>query len=130
VLRPRPLYARLLDDGQPAGGPRGGGGDRRPFGALADIARAMAAIERAAAAQAMVRALGVAPADVTPEALAGAVVAGGGAPVAAAAATGNDAGALLLAAIDTGVLARTALLLRPTSATTPPAFRPLLAAEL
>jgi hypothetical protein len=88
--RARPLYAALLDDPPAAG--------ERPFGSLADIARATVAIQRAAVAQAMLLGLGVRPAHLLPEALAGV------AP--------TDT-----AAIDTAVLARTALVLRLSAAT-------------
>jgi hypothetical protein len=83
VTRLRPMFPRILDD-PPAGG-------ERPFRRLADVARAVAAIEQAAAAQAMVRALGVMPTDVAPE-------------TAALVGTGFDA-----AGLDLGLLARTAL---------------------
>ncbi|MBC8132773.1 MAG: hypothetical protein H7X95_07310, partial [Deltaproteobacteria bacterium] len=84
VSRPRPLYAALLDD-PPAMG-------ERPFESLADIARATAAIQRAAVAQAMLLGLGVRPEHLVPEAL-------------------QDVTPSDPLAIDTGVLARTALLL-------------------
>ncbi len=86
VTRLRPMFPRLLDDPPSAG--------ERPFRHLVDLARAAAAIEQAAAAQAMVRSLGVMPED---------VVAGGP----ALAGTGVDA-----AALDLGTLARTALVAR------------------
>ena len=82
--RPRALYARVLDV-PPAPG-------ERPFESLADIARATAAIQRAAVAQAMLLGLGVRPEHLLPEALEGVEP--------------RDANA-----IDTGLLARTALLL-------------------
>jgi len=63
VTRAGPAYARLLDT-PPATG-------ERPFASLADIARATAAVERAAVAQAMVLGLGVRPAHLAPDALAG-----------------------------------------------------------
>lgn len=84
VTRARPLYACLLDD-PPASG-------ERPFASLADIARATAAIERAAVAQAMLLGLGVRPEHLVPETLEGV--------------TPSD-----VAEIDAGVLARTALVL-------------------
>jgi len=83
VTRARPLYPRLLDD------PPGAG--ERPFQSLADVARAAAAVERAAAAQAMLRGIGLTPGDLAPD---GPLLAG----------TGVDA-----AAVDAGVLARTLL---------------------
>ncbi len=58
VDRLRPVYPRLLDK-PPAGG-------ERPFGSLADLARAAAAIERAGAALAMLHGLGVRAEDVAP----------------------------------------------------------------
>jgi hypothetical protein len=86
VTRLRPLFPRLLDTPPAAG--------ERPFRSLADLARATAAVERAAAAQAMLLGLGLTPADVT-----------------------ADSGPLLAsdadeAAVDTGVLARTAIVAR------------------
>jgi hypothetical protein len=86
LTRARPLYPRLLDQPPAAG--------ERPFQSLADLARAGAAVERAAAAQAMLRGLGVEPRHVVPDA-----------PVLIA--SGTDA-----AAIDAGVLARTVLVRR------------------
>jgi hypothetical protein len=84
VNRARSLYASLLDDPPAAG--------ERPFGSLADIARAAAAIERAAVAQAMLLGLGVRPEHLLPQALEGVEP--------------TD-----LVEIDTGLLARTALAL-------------------
>jgi hypothetical protein len=86
LTRARPLYPRLLDQPPSAGD--------RPFQSLADLARAGAAVERAAAAQAMLRGLGVEPRDVAPDAPA--LLAGGA-----------DA-----AALDAGVIARTVLVTR------------------
>ncbi|HEX3901589.1 MAG TPA: DUF6178 family protein [Polyangia bacterium] len=86
VTRLRPMFPRLLDDPPSAG--------ERPFRRLVDLARAVAAIEQAAAAQALVRGLGVTSED---------VAAGG----AAFEGTGADA-----AAVDVGTLARTALVAR------------------
>ncbi|HTB61220.1 MAG TPA: DUF6178 family protein, partial [Polyangia bacterium] len=86
VTRLRPMFPRLLDDPPSAG--------ERPFRQLVDLARAAAAIEQAAAAQALVRGLGVTPED---------VAAGGP----ALAGTGMDA-----AGLDLGTLARTALVAR------------------
>ncbi len=86
VTRLRPLYPRLLDEPPAAG--------ERPFRSLADLARAAAALEQAAAAQAMVTGLGVKPEDLAP----------GGA---AFAETDADESAL-----DFGVVARTALVAR------------------
>jgi Family of unknown function (DUF6178) len=84
INRARPLYSSLLDDPPAAG--------ERAFGSLADIARAAAAIERAAVAQAMLVGLGVRPEHLVPDALEGVEPAD---PV----------------EIDTAVLARTALAL-------------------
>jgi len=86
VTRARPLYPRLLDD------PPGAG--ERPFQSLADLARAAGAVERAAAAQAMLHGLGLAPSDLAPDA-----------PLRAE--SGADA-----AAVDAGVLARTIVVSR------------------
>jgi hypothetical protein len=110
VNRGQPMYPRLLDD-PPANG-------ERPFAALADLARATAALERAAGAQAMLLGLGVRPAHLTREARSGTL-------------PGDPA------EIDTGVLARTALVLALAEAEAAPAgvprrptaFRPLTATE-
>ena len=91
VTRARPTFPRLLDT-PPAGG-------ERPFATLADVALAAAAVERAGAAQALLRGLGVRERDLVP-----------GAPPLADAA--DDA------AIDIGVLARTVLLARLAEGTT------------
>ncbi len=105
VSRLRPMFPRLLDDPPTSG--------ERPFRHLVDLARAAAAIEQAAAAQAMVRGLGVTPEDVAP-----------GGP--ALAGTGMDA-----AGVDLGTLARTALVARllgggeTKRAAQPASFRPL-----
>jgi len=85
LTRVRPVYSALLDE------PRGTG--ERSFRSLADIARATAAVERAAAAQAMLAGLGVRAQD---------LVALG--PAEAASAARVD--------LDTGVLARTVLVRR------------------
>jgi hypothetical protein len=111
VTRLRPLYPRLLDD------PPGDG--ERPFRSLADLARAAAALERAAAVQAMLSALGVTLEDVVP----------GGSVLAQ---TQTDA-----AGLDFGVIARTVLVARlleasdtaaPRSGRAP--LRPLKPAEV
>ena len=86
LTRARPLYPRLLDQ------PPGAG--ERPFQSLADLARAAAAVERAAAAQAMLRGLGVEPRHIAPD---GPLLADSGA----------DA-----ATLDAGLLARTVLVKR------------------
>jgi hypothetical protein len=85
VLRHRPLFPGSLDE-PPTGG-------ERPFRTLAELARATA-IELAAASQALLLGLGVTPAALAP-----------GSPVLEG--TGLDE-----AAIDAGVLARTALVAR------------------
>ncbi|MFL5308702.1 MAG: DUF6178 family protein [Polyangia bacterium] len=96
VTRLRPLYPRLLDDPQAAGD--------RPFRSLADLARAAAALERAAAVQAIISGLGVTLEDVAP----------GGAILAQ---TQTDE-----AGLDFGVIARTVLVARllESSDTVPP----------
>jgi hypothetical protein len=110
VSRLRPMFPRLLDEPPSAG--------ERPFRHLVDLARAAAAIEQAAAAQAMVRGLGVTPADVAP-----------GGP--ALAGTGVDA-----AGLDLGTLARTALVAQlleggeTRRAAQPARFRPLTPGEV
>jgi hypothetical protein len=114
VTRLRPLYPRLLDEP-----PRNG---ERPFASIADVARATEALRTAAAAQALLFALGVRPEHLTPATLEGT--------------TGADA-----AALDAGVLARTALVARllaaggssaagdPPTSSAPP-FRPLTPDEI
>jgi len=90
ILRSRPVLAGILDE-PPSGADR-------PFRSLADLARATASVESAAAAQALLLGLGVTPALLAP-----------GSPLLEG--TGIDE-----AALDTGLLARTALvqrLLRP-----------------
>jgi hypothetical protein len=105
LTRARPLFPRLLDQPPAAG--------ERPFQSLADLARAAAAVERAAAAQAMLHGLGVEPAHVAPDS-----------PVLAE--TGTDA-----AAIDAGLLARTVLVKRLLAAGgNVPAFAPLEARDV
>jgi hypothetical protein len=86
VTRLRPLYPRLLDDPPAAG--------ERPFRSLADLAHAAAALEQAAAAQAMASGLGVTAEDLAPG---GPLSADGGA---------DEAG------LDLGVIARTVLVAR------------------
>jgi hypothetical protein len=85
VNRPRPVFPRLLDEPPAAG--------ERPFATLDDIARATRMIQRAAVAQGMLIRLGVRPEhlDAGPR----------------AAATPSDP-----AALDTGLLGRTALIPR------------------
>lgn len=105
VNRARPHYPALLDDPPSSG--------VRPFGTLSEIARAALAVERAAAAQAMLLGLGVRPHHLVPEAL-------------------DDVSPVDRTAIDTALLARTAiLLLAKDGLTTPSAdtFRPLTPAE-
>jgi hypothetical protein len=97
VTRLRPLFPRLLDD-RPAAG-------ERPFQSLSDVARATAAIERVAAAQVLLRGLGVTAEDLAP-----------GAP--ALEATGVD-----VAALDAGLLARTVLI--HLLASSPPSKPPI-----
>jgi hypothetical protein len=110
VTRLRPMFPRVLD-APPAGG-------ERPFRRLADLARAAAAVEQAAAAQALVRGLGVTAEDLAPD---GPALAG----------TGADE-----AALDLGTLARTALVARLLAggetkrAARPDRFRPLTPADV
>jgi hypothetical protein len=85
VTELRPLFPRVLDLPAMTG--------ERPFASMADITRVSAALEEAAATQAMLFALGVRPEHLTAEALAGTVA--------------GDA-----AAVDAGLLARTALVAR------------------
>jgi hypothetical protein len=85
VNRPRPVFPRLLDEPPAAG--------ERPFATLDDIARATRMIQRAAAAQGMLIRLGVRPEHLDAGARAGA--------------TPSDP-----AALDTGMLGRTALVPR------------------
>jgi hypothetical protein len=84
ALRPHPAFPRILDE-PPASG-------ERPIASLADLASLTAAIERAAAAQILLLGLGVTPA-------------------AFELATGDGVEPADRAAIDTAVLARTALIL-------------------
>jgi hypothetical protein len=104
VSRHRPLFSGILDE-PPSNADR-------PFRTLADVARATAAVERAAATQALLLGLGVGPADLAP----------GGALL-------DDAG-VDEAALDAGLLARTALVRRILSPAAPVAgarvaFEPL-----
>jgi hypothetical protein len=99
LTRARPLYPRLLDQ-PPATA-------ERPFQSLADLARAAAAVERAAAAQAMLRGLGVEAGHVAPGA---AWLAESGVEV---------------AAVDVGLLARTILVKRLLSVGKAPAVAAL-----
>jgi hypothetical protein len=85
VNRPRPVFPRLLDEPPAAG--------ERPFATLDDIARATRMIQRAAVAQGMLIRLGVRPENLDAGAR--------------AAATPSDP-----AALDTGLLGRTALVPR------------------
>ena len=113
VTRRRPAFPRLLDDA-----PRTG---ERPFASMADIARATAALKEAAAAQALLYALGIRAEHIQSDAVA----------ATPAGEQGGDTDA-----IDAGVLARTALVARliaPTSSTKrdlPMAFRPLTPEEV
>jgi hypothetical protein len=107
VLRHRPLYAGILDD-PPSNADR-------PFGSLADLALATAAIERAAATQALLLGLGVTAAALAPDA-----------------SLLDDTG-LDEAAIDAGLLARTALVrlvLRRADGKVSNAFEPLEAEDV
>jgi hypothetical protein len=109
VTRMRPLFPGVLDSP-----PRP---DDRPIGSLADIARIMASLERAGAAQALLVKLGLRVEELSADALEGT--------------TGADE-----AALDTGVLARTLLvlgLLEPDSSLTvkpPMTLRPLVPDEV
>jgi hypothetical protein len=89
VTQFRPAFPRILDEP-----PQGG---ERPFASMADVARATAAIKEAAAAQAMLFGLGVRAEHISADALTTTV---DGAETADA------------AAIDAGLLARTALVAR------------------
>jgi hypothetical protein len=99
VTRLRPLFPRLLETEV----------GERPFASLADIAITTAALERAGAAVAMIYGLGVRPEHLAPPAL-------------------DDAG-VELAALDTGILARTALAHRLIGGAPGP-LRPLTPADL
>ncbi|HEY2902276.1 MAG TPA: DUF6178 family protein [Polyangia bacterium] len=107
VTRLRPLFPGVLEDPPKP--------NDRPFASMADIARATLAIERAAAAQALLVGLGVRAASLLPDALEGT--------------SGADA-----AAVDTAVLARTALVLGVLDSSPtiklPISFRPLLPEEI
>jgi hypothetical protein len=118
VTQRRPAFPRLLDDP-----PRTG---ERPFASIADVARATAALEEAAVAQALLFALGVRAEDIDSEEAIAATPAG-----AQGGDIDGDGGA-----IDAGVLARTALvarLLAPDSRSRrqpPIPFRPLTTDEV
>jgi len=86
LTRARPLFPRILDQPPAAG--------ERPFQSLADLARAADAVERAAAAQAMLHGLGI---DARHVAAGASLLAD----------SGTDA-----AALDAGLLARTVLVKR------------------
>ena len=107
VTRMRPLFPGALEDP-----PRP---NDRPFASIADITRATVAIERAGAAQALLVGLGVRTAHLTTEALEGT--------------SGAD-----VAALDTAVLARTALVLGVLDSSPtvklPMSFRPLTPEEI
>jgi hypothetical protein len=107
VTRLRPLFPNALEEPPKPG--------ERPFASVADIARVAAAIERAGAAQALLVGLGVRPAGLSAEALQGTM--------------GADQ-----AALDTGVIARTALVLGVLDSSKviklPMTFRPLTADEV
>jgi hypothetical protein len=108
VNRVHPVYPRVLDL------PPGDG--ERPIGSLAELALITAAIERAAAAQAMLLGLGVTPAHLDEAHLAGTEPAD-------------------RVALDTAVLARTALALAlladgPANQVDAGGFRPLKPAEV
>ncbi len=93
LTRVRPLFPRILD-APPAQG-------ERPFSSLADLAAGTRAVERAAAAVALLAGLGVRPEALVPQAL-----------EALAKSAGGRSGALDPATIDAGVLARTVLVAR------------------
>jgi len=95
LARGRPAFPRVLESPPAAG--------ERPFGSLADLAIASQALERAAAAVELLRALGVEAGQLTPAALA---------DMARAAWPASHRAALDPAAIDTDVLARTVLVAR------------------
>jgi hypothetical protein len=106
LSRPRPLFAGILDE-PPSNADR-------PFRSLAEVARATAAVERAAATQALLVGLGVSPVDLAP----GSTLL-------------EDAG-VDEAALDAGLLARTALvrrILEPAAAAGSPTRLEPLAAE-
>jgi hypothetical protein len=101
VTRLRPLFPRRLESPPAAG--------ERPFASLADVAVATSALERAGAAIGLLYGLGVRPEHLAPPAL-------------------DDTG-VELAALDAGILARTAIAHRLLGAKPGP-LRPLTAAEL
>jgi hypothetical protein len=107
VTRLRPLFPGVLEDPPKP--------NDRPFASMADIARATLAIQRAGAAQALLVGLGVRAASLLPDALEGT--------------SGADA-----VAVDTAVLARTALVLGVLDSSPtiklPISFRPLLPEEI
>jgi hypothetical protein len=103
LSRQRPELSGLLED-PPTG-------VDRPFRTLADLARAAAVVERVAAAQAMLLGLGVTPAALAP-------------PSALLESAGVDE-----AAIDAGVLARTALVARLLAPKAGPVATPVVALD-
>jgi hypothetical protein len=115
VTRSRPAFPALLDDpAKPA---------ERPFATMADVARATEALKEAAAAQALLYALGVRPEHIQANSDAVAATPAG--------LQSGDAGA-----IDAGVLARTALVARLLAADSsskreqPMSFQPLTTDEV
>ncbi len=115
VTRARPAFPALLDDPPKAG--------ERPFATMADVARATEALKEAAAAQALLYALGVRPEHIHANSDAVAATPAG--------LQSGDAGA-----IDAGVLARTALVARLLAADSsskreqPMSFQPLTIDEV
>jgi hypothetical protein len=115
VTRTRPAFPALLDDPPKTG--------ERPFASMIDVARATEALKEAAAAQALLYALGVRPEHIHANADAVAATPAG--------LQSGDAGA-----IDAGVLARTALVARLLAADSsskreqPMSFQPLTTDEV
>lgn len=102
VTRPRPAFPALLDDPPKAA--------ERPFASMADVARATEALKEAAAAQALLYALGVRAEHIHTDASSTSTSEpwkGSEPPATRAGLPSGDAGA-----VDAGVLARTALVAR------------------
>jgi hypothetical protein len=105
LAKQHPSFPRLLDQPPAAG--------ERPFATLADLASATRAVERAAAAVALLRKLGVEPAHLSPDNLA---------RMARDAGVEPGQGTFHPAAIDTDVLARTVLVGHLSGLPTMPLF--------
>ena len=124
VTRPRPAFPSLLDDPPKAA--------ERPFASMADVARATEALKEAAAAQALLYALGVRAEHIHTDAASTSEPWKGSEPPATPDRMQSENGD----AIDAGVLARTALVARLLAADSsskreqPMSFQPLTTDEV